>query len=505
MKKNILSLAVASSVAGLAVSAQAAMYLNPEGTGQVLLFPYYNAQNGNETSMHVVNTSTTEAKAVKIRFMEYVNSQEVLDFNVYMSPKDHFAFTIFQSGDGGAIVTRDNTCTVPELGTGTGTYAGSKTENADGSTTRIQPFVPYAYASDSYKTIDRSLAGHVEVIEMGNLVDDTSTAVGSIYPKKWSTHGVDGVPANCAGLVAAWSTVDSVDGKWKANVGQSNITAPTGGLYGVSNMLNNSDAAAYGFEAAAIESFWKSGNGGITTQGHTAPGDQLPSLAEGDTGSVISSNGAMTTLTWTKGIDAVSSLFMAKSIANDVMANPNLSGETDWVVTFPTRRYYVNTNPATKPFTDRYIGKIVGTGATAVGGPDSSCEVVTITQIDREESTTTTNDGPIFSPAPPPGETQENKLCYETNTIAINGVSALNAGVSTATSLDVAISLPWAQTQPEGWQLITFGATNYQDPVETGLLQGLPVMGVAAFEYTNATSNFGFASDHKTSVVGSAL
>ena len=235
MKKNILSLAVASSVAGLAVSAQAAMYLNPEGTGEVLLFPYYNAQNGNETSMHVVNTSQTEAKAVKIRFMEYVNSQEVLDFNVYMSPKDHFAFTIFQSGDGGAIVTRDNTCTVPELGTGSGTYAGSKTTNADGSITRIQPFVPYAYASDSYKTIDRSLAGHVEIIEMGVLVDDVTTTAGDIYPATWATHGVNGVPANCAGLVAAWSTVNSVNGKWKANVGQSNVTAPTGGLYGVSN------------------------------------------------------------------------------------------------------------------------------------------------------------------------------------------------------------------------------------------------------------------------------
>jgi hypothetical protein len=484
MKKNILSLAVASSVAGLAVSAQAAMYLNPEGTGEVLLFPYYNAQNGNETSMHVVNTSITEAKAVKIRFMEYVNSQEVLDFNVYMSPKDHFAFTIFQSGDGGAIVTRDNTCTVPELGTGTGTYAGSKTTNADGSITRIQPFVPYAYASDSYKTIDRSLAGHVEIIEMGVLVDDTSTTAGSIYPKTWANHGVDGVPANCAGLVAAWSTVNSVNGKWKANVGQSNVTAPTGGLYGVSNMLNNSDAAAYGFEAAAIESFWASN---ITTEGHTAPGDQLPSLAEGDKVSVVSSAGSMKTLNWSKGIDAVSSLFMAKSIANDVMANPALAGETDWVVTFPTRRYYVGTNPATLPFTDRYIGKITGSGATAVGGPDSSCEVVTITQIDREESTTTTNNGPIFSPAPPPGETQENKLCYETNTIAINGVSALNAGVSTATSLDVAISLPWAQSQPEGWQLITFGDSNYMDPTEAGWLQGLPVMGVAAFEYTNAS------------------
>ena len=113
MKKNILSVAVASGVAGLALNAQAAMYLNPEGTGEVLLFPYYNAQNGNETSMHIVNT-TDKAKAIKVRFMEYVNSQEVLDFNLYMSAGDHFAFTIFQSGDGGAIVTTDNSCTVPD-------------------------------------------------------------------------------------------------------------------------------------------------------------------------------------------------------------------------------------------------------------------------------------------------------------------------------------------------------------------------------------------------------
>ena len=127
MKKNILSLAVATSVAGAAVTAQAAMYLNPEGTGEVLLFPYYNAQNGNETSMHIVNTSASEAKAVKVRFLEYVNSQEVLDFNLYLSPSDHFSFTIFQQGDGGAIVTADNSCTVPELGTGSGAKGGSKT------------------------------------------------------------------------------------------------------------------------------------------------------------------------------------------------------------------------------------------------------------------------------------------------------------------------------------------------------------------------------------------
>ena len=40
MKKNLISLAVAAGVTGVAATAQAAMFVNPENTGQVLLFPY---------------------------------------------------------------------------------------------------------------------------------------------------------------------------------------------------------------------------------------------------------------------------------------------------------------------------------------------------------------------------------------------------------------------------------------------------------------------------------
>jgi hypothetical protein len=505
MKKNILSLAVASSVAGLAVTAQASMYLNPEGTGEVLLFPYYNAQNENQTSMSIVNTSD-DAKAVKVRFMEYVNSQEVLDFNLYLSAKDHFAFTIYQVGDGAGIVTTDNSCTVPELGTGSGTYAGSKEELPDGATKRIQPFVPYQYASgatpDLYIDDSRNMVGHVEVIEMGVLSDDGTTLATSFDPASYATHGSNGVPANCAALVAAWST----GGAWLAEGAlQRNVGAPTGGLYGVSNMLNNTDAAAYGVEASAIADFWAG-----TTTGHAVPGSTDPSLTDGDVKSLIPNKGAFYEVTFTDAIDAVSSLFMATSISNDVMAAPGLAGETDWVVTFPTRRYYVNELLAANrlPFTDRYQGS----NSTA-GGPASSCETVTINQVDREESQTDpTIDGPIFSPPPPdPVAGDPNQLCYETNTIAVNGVSALNAGVSTDTVLDAAISVGWGQDQPEGWQTISFTDANVMTAASTptgangATINGLPVLGFAAFEYTNGAKNFGFVSDHKTTVAGSAL
>lgn len=505
MKKNILSLAVATSVAGAAVTAQAAMYLNPEGTGQVLLFPYYNAQNGNETSMHIVNTSATEAKAVKVRFLEYVNSQEVLDFNLYLSANDHFSFTIYQKGDGGAIVTTDNSCTVPELGTGSGDFGGEQEVLADGAIKRVQPFVNYAYgvgtSADSYATIDRTLAGHVEVIEMGVLEDAGGTGFN---PASYATHGSDGVPANCAALVSAWSTTAGVEGTWldsdTALSEDIGVTAPTGKLYGVANMLNNSDAAAYGMEASAIANFWRE-----TVSHHEAPGDKFPSLAQGDYQSIIQNAGASTTLTYTDTtrIDAVSSLLMAKSIANDVMADPGLAGETDWVVTFPTRRYYVDLTTARLPFTDPYVGSGTTTGA----GPTSSCEEVTIDQVDREESITDPgSDGPQFSPEPPPGEDPDKPvLCYETNTIAINGVSALNAEPGTDTVADVAISLPWTPDQPAGWQAITFDDANKLTDASNKVLNGLPVIGFAAFEYTNGTKNFGFVSDHKTMITGSGI
>ena len=532
MKKNILSLAVASGVAGLAVSAQAAMYLNPEGTGEVLLFPYYNAENGNETSMHIVNT-TDKAKAVKVRFMEYVNSQEVLDFNLYLSKYDHFAFTIFSNpnGEGAAIITRDNSCTVPALGDASvpAPYSGSTTENADGSVTRIQPFLPYQYSGDAYDSDYRTNIGHVEVIEMGELFDtsddtDTTTVDETWTPAAWATHDATGVPANCAALVAAWTTgaTEATDGGWITTAGLG-ITAPAGGLYGLSNVLNNSDAAAYGIEPSAIASFWDG-----TDEGHSNPGSVLPSLASGDHESQIPYGESYKKLTFTDGtitetdpnasgrqIDAVSSLFMAESIANDVMTNADLAGETDWVVTFPTRRYYVNGETVQAPFTDLYAGVTIAAGADGTGGvtglPNSSCEAVVITAWDREESSPEAGSpgAPIFSPAPP-GETPTTTLptlCYETNTIAVNGVSAMNALVSDATTAQAAIAL--TNDNGEGWQRIDFDTA--ANPHKMGLasgtntIDGLPVIGFAAFKYTNATSNYGFVSDHKTSVGGSAL
>ncbi|MDR9452561.1 MAG: hypothetical protein RI542_01325, partial [Wenzhouxiangella sp.] len=167
MKRNTLTTAVVAGLTGMAgmVSVSNAVNVSPDGTGQVLLYPYYSARGGNDTLVSIVNSSGN-GKAVKVRFREAINSRDVLDFHVYMSPYDVWtgAVTIGED-DGAKLLTSDTTCTVPNL---------------DGE----QEFLDYDYnfaGNGAKKTdatvdggpsgIERTASGYIEVIEMGSLLD----------------------------------------------------------------------------------------------------------------------------------------------------------------------------------------------------------------------------------------------------------------------------------------------------------------------------------------------
>src|SRR5690554_5092514 len=121
MKKNSLATAIIAAAVGTAgmVGVAQAINLNPDGLGQVLLYPYYTVNGGNSTVVTVVNT-TDRVKAVKVRFVEALNSAEVLDFNLYLSPFDVWAANVVADGDTGAkLLTEDTSCTVPQIVSGT--------------------------------------------------------------------------------------------------------------------------------------------------------------------------------------------------------------------------------------------------------------------------------------------------------------------------------------------------------------------------------------------------
>ena len=96
-----------TGVGALAMAGAAnAVYVNADGLGQALVYPYYTVRAGNTTLLSVVNT-TTQAKAVKVRFLEGKNSQEVLDFNLFLSAKDVWTGLIAPTTAGATILTAD--------------------------------------------------------------------------------------------------------------------------------------------------------------------------------------------------------------------------------------------------------------------------------------------------------------------------------------------------------------------------------------------------------------
>ena len=125
MKKNSLTTALLAGLAGAAglVTTANAVNLNPDGLGQVLIYPFYTVDGGNNTQISVVAASLKK-KDVKVRFLEARNSKEVLDFNLYLSPFDVWTGATISppivSGSPagpGALISNDNTCTVPRAPT----------------------------------------------------------------------------------------------------------------------------------------------------------------------------------------------------------------------------------------------------------------------------------------------------------------------------------------------------------------------------------------------------
>ena len=123
-KKSLYAALAGASALGVTGAAQA-VNVNPDGLGQVLIYPYYTTQDkvpgiAPYSSLLSVVNSTASVKAVKVRFLEGKNSQEVLDFNLFLSPRDVWTAAVLAmphvTGDttyGAGVATFDKSCTVP--------------------------------------------------------------------------------------------------------------------------------------------------------------------------------------------------------------------------------------------------------------------------------------------------------------------------------------------------------------------------------------------------------
>ena len=421
-----------------------AVHVNPDGLGQVLLYPYFTvreqAAGAPYNSLLSVVNSTSSAKAVKVRFLEGRNSREILDFNLYLSAKDVWTAAILPTSDGAGIITADKSCTTPTV-----------SSNAADPTR----FVNFAYASDpAGGSLDRTREGYIEIIEMGNVTGETAVDV---------TH-IAGVPLDCPGITDATARRDTVLGN--------------GGLFGGITLINVLLGEDFTADATALDNF------NTTGPIWFAPGDTRPDLTFSTTQFEIFRGTSVVVGTAPRGIDAVSAALMHRNVYNEFVLDSVTKSGTDWVVTFPTKRFYFTGNTVTSLFQRNF---------TSTG----SCDDVGITVYDREERTPTTPQG--FSP-PPPGAAP-SALCWEANVVTFNNSNVFaSKNVANITT-----------TFQNGWvDMNLVGPTT--PPAHTlgtsaGTFQGLPVIGFAAQSFLNGTlttgtggavqSNYGGTFAHK--------
>lgn len=108
--------------------------------GDYLIFPYYNIREGNthnglpagkfNTSFTVTNTDTNHAVLAKVRIYDYQLCQDVLDFQIFMSPGDEVVGVIRDDGNGRVEVDfgNDMTCRIP-WNNGSATVGGAAPQN----------------------------------------------------------------------------------------------------------------------------------------------------------------------------------------------------------------------------------------------------------------------------------------------------------------------------------------------------------------------------------------
>jgi hypothetical protein len=498
-KRKSLHAAVLAGLGAIGAAGTAsAVHLNDNGTGEVLIYPYFTVRSDGgapatapqyyDNLISVVN-STSSTKAVKVRILEGKRSAEVLDFNLFLSPFDVWTGAIVRTGagtsdtsfEGAKLISTDNSCVVP---TGLFTAAGT----GAGALNAFKNFV-YAPSNDGGGvTLDRTREGYVEIIEMGEVTNPTWTG--------WIKHGANGVPANCPAL-------QGIDGLMSPG-----IRAPEGGLFGKMDIINPTSGSDFSYDAIAFDD-WSD------FEQYTRADSVLPALNGGGgalaspsvtRSDVFAGTGTLTSQ-WGTGFaaaaDAFSAVLMRASVMNEFNVLAETDSGTDWVVTFPTKKLYVSVGAgaARRPFAANY-------NATNCANTSGSPDVFTFNVYNREEQVP--GIATVVLPSPvPPGVVVTNTFCYESNVLAFNPGASLFGSTNAFTydpvaGLVTAGNAPVAPTNRVGWMSINFNqAVQAMTPVSSILssaagvapfaatYRGLPVMGFMAQDFVNRNAQAG--------------
>ena len=353
----------------------------------------------------------------------------MLDFNLYLSAHDVWTAGILPTADGAGIVTFDKSCTTPVV-----------SSNPASPT----PFVNFAYtgtnADGATASLDRTREGYVEIIEMGDVTGPTAVGVTHVA-RRSAVHGPRQLRRGDQHRPGFGRPVRRHDDHQRERIGRNQRRRGRAGRV----------------PHAADAPIW------------APPNSIQPDLTQAAPPQAeIFQGGTVVLATFLTGIDAVSAAMMHNSVMNEYVLDSGTASRTDWVLTYPTKRYYV----------------FVGTGTRAAEAVPAQLQrrpapatTSTIAFWDREEQTPA---GPPGGFSPPPPGSPNPALCWEANIVTWN-----NSNVFSSTN-SVNIATPYQN----GWGLLGLvgGATapiHQLVSTTNQTFNGLPVVGFSTNTFYN--------------------
>lgn len=534
------SVAVGAALAGALAPQAQAVNLATDGVGEVAIAPYYTTRDGWMTTINLINTQNLPV-VVKVRIHEGRNSRDVLDFNVALSAFDVFTGVLKQGANGRPVFQATDqadslgrkTCTIPSSIAGGGevplsalAFGPADTANDDGGPTGTTPTLANPDGATP-EAIDRMREGYVEFIVLGHTAagEDGGVGGGSL------TAIADAIEShNCTVLNQAFNRTN-------IRFTAPQFGEPINALKFNFTLINPGRGVEAGNVATTWANFYNPGEDGVdATVGPDSictvdrgrerrlltdpadpdpasdswspddgPGSSCPNLItaqvpfdfleptvndaypqvanwwDDNLNAAVNAIPANTTGLAApenrRGVDAVSLTIQRSDILNEWSNKASLGVTTDWIVTLPTKAFYVDgseTATAQSAAGNGNLGPGVqsaiiptnvaaGTPAasfpalpnwnrpeTILGASDdipyapfanafgqredgdrntaAACNRVALSVYDRAEQPIDEpeEDEVIVSPAPPPVVRTVN-LCYETNVITFNNQTALNS------------------------------------------------------------------------------
>jgi len=267
MRKSILSASIAAMIGGLALAgaANAAVFsatagattatglaVDNTGVGHILVVPYFTTQGGNVSLLNIVNTDTVNGKVLKVRFRGASNSDDILDFQVFLSPGDAWVANIAQDPTTGLskLTTPDQSCTVPAVATLNGSLFGTARLN--------QALTTGATGSLAAETRE----GYIEILNMADVpkatTGDQALAISPVptsNPLFAAIAHTGAVLPTCTGVTSLKDPTAYSSGAAATAAGTAQgqgLTFPTGGLFANYTIVNVASTAAFSGQAVAV-------------------------------------------------------------------------------------------------------------------------------------------------------------------------------------------------------------------------------------------------------------